>query len=179
MRKTPLPSKRIRRPAIPCDVIAYTDGGCRGNPGIGGWGFIAIDATSGASLERCGGEKVTTNNRMEFMAAIMALKALRKPGLSVLMYSDSNLLIKSATEWMPGWKAKGWRKKEGELKNVDLLKELDAVMQVHQVQWRWVKGHAGDPGNEWADELTNEAMDRAQQGSLEISEQRGSWLFDG
>lgn len=157
------------------DVIAYTDGGCRGNPGPGGWAFMVINAASGAALERCGGERETTNNRMEYLAAIQALRSLRKPGLSVLIHSDSNLLIQSASEWIKGWKARGWRKKDGELKNVDLLKEIDALMQIHRVQWQWVKGHAGNPGNERVDQLTNDAMDRIQRGESPDWERRGTW----
>ena len=157
------------------DVIAYTDGGCRGNPGVGGWGFLVINATTGAALERCGGEADTTNNRMEFLAAIMALRALRKPGTSVLLHSDSNLLIKSASEWIPGWKSRGWKKKDGELKNVDLLKEIDALMSQHRVRWQWVKGHAGDPGNEYVDALTNRAMDALQRRADPAFEKRSEW----
>jgi ribonuclease HI len=159
------------------DVIAYTDGGCRGNPGIGGWGFVVINAATGAALERCDGERDTTNNRMEFMAAIMALRSLRKPGLSVLLHSDSNLLIKSATEWMKGWKARGWKKKDGELKNVDLLQQLDEVMSQHRVRWQWVKGHAGNRGNEHVDKLTNRAMDALQARRDAFYENRLTWTF--
>lgn len=154
------------------DVIAWTDGGCRGNPGPGGWAFVLVNTASGARLERCGGEDATTNNRMEILAAVEALKALRKDGLDVLVHSDSQYLIKAASEWLPGWKARGWRRKEGELKNVELLKELDRQLGRHRVRWRWVKGHAGDPGNERVDALANQAMDRMAKGEDPAWERR-------
>ncbi|MCK6488926.1 MAG: ribonuclease HI [Planctomycetes bacterium] len=145
------------------DVVAWTDGGCRGNPGPGGWAFRLVNVRSRAQLERCGGEGQTTNNRMEIQAAVEALKALKRDGLAVLVHSDSQYLIKAASEWLPGWKARGWRRKEGELKNVDLLQELDRQLARHRVRWQWVKGHAGDPGNERVDALANQAMDRVQR----------------
>ena len=112
-------------------LVAYTDGGCRGNPGPGGWGFVIYNPLDGKALERSGGERATTNNRMEIMAAVEALRAIRKPGSEVLIHSDSQYLIKSASEWIPGWKARGWKRKEGALKNVDLLKDLDALLALH------------------------------------------------
>jgi ribonuclease HI len=157
------------------DVILYTDGGCRGNPGPGGWGFLAINPITGNALERCGGERETTNNRMELSAAINGLKSMKKPGLTVALYSDSQYVIKSATEWMAGWKRRGWKKADGPLKNVDLLKELDAVAARFEIDWKWVKGHAGDPGNEAADALTNRAMDAVQAGRDPAWEQRLVW----
>jgi ribonuclease HI len=163
------------KPTTKTELIAYTDGGCRGNPGIGGWAFMLIDSATGKALEKTGGEQLTTNNRMEMTAAIMALRAIRKPGSDVVLYSDSQLLVKSVTEWIPGWKAKGWRKKGGELKNVDLLQELDALTHVHQITWKWVRGHAGNRGNERVDELTNEVMDRIAMGEDPNWEQRTKW----
>jgi len=157
------------------DVIAYTDGGCRGNPGPGGWGAILIDPKTGAAREMRGGERDTTNNRMEMLAAIEALKALAKPGLSVLVHSDSQYVIKACTEWMPGWKAKGWKKSGGPLKNVDLLKELDRLLAIQRVRWQWVKGHDGNPGNERVDQLANDAMDALANGEDPTWEQRGTW----
>ena len=157
------------------EVIAYTDGGCRGNPGPGSWAFLLINATTHKALERTGGEALTTNNRMEMLAAIEALSALKKPGMRVLLHSDSQLLIKSVTEWIPGWKARGWRKKDGELKNVDLLKRLDELNRLHQVTWQWVRGHNGNPGNERVDLLTNEGMDRLQRGVDPAWESRTIW----
>lgn len=144
------------------DIISWTDGGCRGNPGPGGWGLVLVNVATRDCLERCDGEAQTTNNRMELTGAIMALRCLRKPGLKVEIRSDSQLLIKGASEWLRGWKARGWRRKEGELLNADLWQELDRLLAQHRVTWRWVKGHAGDPGNERADALTNQAMDAVQ-----------------
>jgi ribonuclease HI len=146
------------------DIVAWTDGGCRGNPGPGGWGMILVNVGSRDALERCGGEANTTNNRMEITAAIMVLRTLKKPDLSVQIRSDSQLLIKAATEWIPGWKKRGWRRKEGELLNAELWQELDRLMATQRTAWHWVKGHAGDPGNERADQLTNQAMDAVQAG---------------
>lgn len=157
------------------DVVAWTDGGCRGNPGPGGWGMVLVNTVSRDCLERCGGERETTNNRMEVLAAIMVLRTLKKPGLSVLIHSDSQYLIKAATEWMAGWKKRGWRRKEGELINVDLWQELDRLIPAHRVGWRWVKGHAGDPGNERADALTNRAMDAVQSGVDADWSHRSQW----
>ena len=156
-------------------LVAYTDGGCRGNPGPGGWGCLIIDTRTGEALERCGGERATTNNRMEIMAAVEALKAVRAPGHEVLIHSDSQYLIKAASEWIPGWKARGWKRKEGPLKNVDLLKELDELLRLHTVRWQWVKGHAGHPGNERVDLLANEAMDRIRRGDDPAWEARTIW----
>ena len=157
------------------DVVIYTDGGCRGNPGPGGWGFLVFNPVSGHALERCGGDKETTNNRMEMMAAIMALKSLKKDGIRVLLHSDSQYMIKAMTEWVEGWKARGWKKKDGVLKNVDLLKELDALKNRFSVTWRWVKGHAGNRGNEHVDQLTNRAMDSVQAGEDGAYEGRLEW----
>ncbi len=157
------------------DVVCYTDGGCRGNPGPGGWGFLVFNPLTGQALERCGGEQETTNNRMEMMAAIMALRSLKKDGIRVLIHSDSQYLIKAVSEWMPGWKARGWKRKEGPLKNVDLLKELDALNARFALTWRWVKGHSGNRGNEHVDALTNRAMDSVQGGREADYEGRLVW----
>src|SRR4030095_14723714 len=110
------------------DVIAYTDGGCRGNPGVGGWAFLLIHPTTCRALERAGGEPHTTNNRMEMTAAVEALNAVRKRNTSVLIRSDSRYLIDCCTKWLPGWKARGWKRKEGPLKNLDLLQALDELL---------------------------------------------------
>ncbi|MBA3710399.1 MAG: ribonuclease HI [Planctomycetes bacterium] len=157
------------------DVIAYTDGGCRGNPGPGGWGCLIIDPRTNDALERCGGEQATTNNRMELLAAIMALRSLKKSGTSILIHSDSQYVIKASSEWIPGWKARGWKRKEGPLKNVDLLQEIDGLLQGHQVTWKWVKGHDGNPGNERVDGLANQAMDTIAQGGDPTFERRIRW----
>lgn len=156
------------------DIIAYTDGGCRGNPGIGGWAFLLHDRVSGQALERRGGEPHTTNNRMEMMAAIACLRALRKPGSALVIHSDSKYLIDCCQTWMPGWKARGWQRKGGPLKNLDLLQELDSLLAAHQVRWQWVKGHAGNRGNERVDQLANEAMDAIAAGQDPASERRFS-----
>lgn len=157
------------------DVIIYTDGGCRGNPGPGAWAFLVIDARNGKAFERTGGDRQTTNNRMEMLGAIEALKALKKDGLEVDLYSDSQYVVKAASEWMAGWKRRGWRRAQGPLQNVDLLQELDREMQRHRVTWRWLRGHDGDPGNERVDRLTNDGMDRIQRGQDADWERRTRW----
>jgi ribonuclease HI len=157
------------------DLIAYTDGGCRGNPGPGGWACMIIDPRDGKALERCGGEANTTNNKMELLAAIMALRALKKPGVDVLIYSDSQYVIKSASEWIPGWKARGWKRKDGPLKNVELLQEIDRLLAQQRVRWQWVRGHDGNPGNERVDALANQAMDAIARGEDPAFERRFTW----
>ncbi|MBA2481256.1 MAG: ribonuclease HI [Planctomycetes bacterium] len=157
------------------DVLAYTDGGCRGNPGPGGWACLIIDPRTHDALERSGGEGATTNNRMEILAAIMALRSLKKPGTAILIHSDSQYVIKAASEWIPGWKARGWKRKDGPLKNVDLLQEIDGLLAQHRVTWQWVKGHDGNPGNERVDALANQAMDTIARGGDPTFEQRVRW----
>jgi ribonuclease HI len=156
-------------------VIAYTDGGCRGNPGPGGWACLIFDPATHDALERCGGERQTTNNRMELFAAIMALRSLRVPGTQLTLHSDSQYVIKAASEWIPGWKKLGWRRKDGPLKNVELLQEIDALSAGFQVSWRWVKGHDGNPGNERVDALTNQAMDAIVSGKDPSFQRRCTW----
>ena len=113
--------------------------------------------------ELCGGEPQTTNNRMELMAAIQALEALKQP-CAVNLYTDSVYVRSGILEWLPGWKARGWRTASKQpVKNVDLWQRLDAARLPHQVEWHWVKGHAGDPGNEAADQLANRGLEQAQQ----------------
>lgn len=157
------------------EIVAYTDGGCRGNPGIGGWGVVLIHPPSGVALERAGGAHDTTNNRMEMMGAIEALRALKRDRVSILICSDSRYLIDCCSKWMPGWKRRGWTRRDGALKNVDLLQELDALLTQHDVHWQWVAGHAGVPGNERADALANLAMDRIARGQTSVIEQRADW----
>ena len=137
-------------------VVIYTDGACRGNPGPGGWGAIL---TSGEKeREICGGELATTNNRMELMAAIAALEALKRP-CKVELHTDSQYLRTGITEWLAGWKARGWRTAaKAPVKNEDLWRRLDEARARHQVEWRWVKGHAGHPMNERADGLARQGM---------------------
>ncbi|HEX4873008.1 MAG TPA: ribonuclease HI [Nevskiaceae bacterium] len=142
-------------------VTIYTDGACKGNPGPGGWG--ALLHYQGRDRELCGGEPATTNNRMELTAAIRALDALREP-CEVTLYTDSTYVMKGLTEWLPGWKRRQWRTADGSpVKNVDLWQALDAAAARHRIDWRWVKGHAGDPGNEAADALANRGLREAQQ----------------
>ncbi len=163
------------KPDTKPDVIAYTDGGCRGNPGPGAWAFLLIDPATGKALERTGGERLTTNNRMELLGVIEALRALRGQTQRVRLMSDSTYVIHSATKWMAGWKARGWKRKDGELKNVDLLQELDRLVALHEIEWQWVKGHDGEPGNERVDELTNHGMDRIAAGESAAWERRCTW----
>lgn len=157
------------------EVIAYTDGGCRGNPGPGAWAYLLIQAGTGRAVARAGGERGTTNNRMELSAVIMMLRALRRRGIDLLVRSDSRYTIDCCRTWMPGWKARGWRRKGGELKNVDLLQELDRLLDDHRIAWEWVKGHSGDPGNDLVDGLLNEAMDRLAAGGDPSLERKLTW----
>ena len=142
-------------------VVIYTDGACKGNPGPGGWG--ALLRADDSEKELFGGELGTTNNRMEMMAVIQALEALKRPCV-ITLYIDSQYVLKGMTEWLPGWKAKGWKTAAKQpVKNVDLWQRLDALVNTagHRIDWRWVKGHAGDPGNERADGLANRGVEKA------------------
>jgi len=137
-------------------VHIHADGACKGNPGPGGWG--AILACGGEEREIFGGVPTTTNNRMELTAVIEALLALKRP-CRVVVHTDSQYVQKGITEWIHGWKAKGWRTAAREpVKNADLWKRLDEVAAAHAVEWRWVRGHAGDVGNERADALANRGV---------------------
>ncbi len=137
-------------------IEIYTDGACKGNPGPGGWGVVLIYGKS--QKELWGGESPTTNNRMELMAAIKGLSAL-KESCKVELYTDSQYVRKGITEWMPNWKRKQWRTASGSpVKNSDLWKMLDQATQRHSINWHWVKGHAGHPLNELADELANRGV---------------------
>ena len=137
-------------------VVIYTDGACKGNPGPGGWGaFLEYE---GRSKELVGGEALTTNNRMELMAAISALEALKQP-CQVILHTDSTYVRSGILEWLPGWKRRGWKTADKKpVKNQDLWERLDGAAARHQVDWRWVKGHNGDPGNERADALANKGI---------------------
>lgn len=138
-------------------VEIFTDGACKGNPGPGGWG--AVMRYNGVEKTLSGAERLTTNNRMELMAAIMALEALRRP-CKVELTTDSQYLRKGITEWLANWKRRGWRTADkSPVKNVDLWQRLEAAAAPHQISWHWVKGHAGHPENELADELANAAID--------------------
>lgn len=141
-------------------VIIYTDGACRGNPGPGGWGVIL--SYKGTTKELYGGERETTNNRMELMAVISGLEALTKP-CQVQVNSDSKYVLQGITEWLPNWKKRGWKTaNKGAVKNEDLWRRLDSARERHQVDWQWVKGHSGDQGNERADQLANLGVDQMQ-----------------
>ena len=138
-------------------VIIHTDGDCKGNPGPGGWGDV-LQAGGGHEKELWGGEPNTTNNRMELMAAIMALEALKRP-CKVELHTDSKYVMQGITEWMRGWKARGWLTADKKpVKNADLWQRLDAARLRHDVKWRWVKGHAGHELNERADQLANRGV---------------------
>ncbi len=143
-------------------VEIYTDGACRGNPGPGGWG--AVLRYGDHEKEICGGEsQQTTNNRMELMAAIMALEALTRP-VTVRLHTDSEYLRNGITSWLTRWKRNGWKTKEKQpVKNADLWQRLDAAVTRHDVEWLWVRGHAGNPGNERADALANRGVEEARQ----------------
>jgi ribonuclease HI len=137
-------------------VEIYTDGACSGNPGPGGWG--AVLTYRGREKEICGGEPATTNNRMELMAAIQALETLTRP-TTVHLYTDSVYVRSGITSWLASWKRNGWLTSAKQpVKNADLWQRLEAAAAPHQVQWRWVKGHNGDPGNERADALANRGL---------------------
>ncbi len=137
-------------------VEAFTDGACSGNPGPGGWG--AILRFNGKDKELSGGEAETTNNRMELTAAIVALNALREP-CHVLMHTDSKYVMDGISGWIHGWKRNGWKTADKKpVKNAELWQELDEAVKRHRVEWTWVKGHAGHPENERADELARQAM---------------------
>ena len=139
-------------------ITIYTDGACSGNPGPGGWG--AILRYQDTERELSGGEKQTTNNRMELLGAISALSALKEP-CEVELFTDSQYIVKAINEhWLSGWKAKNWKRKGGELKNIDLWQELDRLLTQHKVSFHWVKGHADNKFNNRCDELAVKERDR-------------------
>jgi ribonuclease HI len=138
-------------------IEIFTDGACKGNPGIGGWGALMVAGEH--KKELFGGERDTTNNRMELRAVIEALNALTRP-CEVVVHTDSQYVQKGISEWIHGWKARGWKTAaKAPVKNVDLWQALDAAQARHQIQWRWVKGHAGHAGNEAADALANRGVE--------------------
>jgi len=142
-------------------VEIFTDGACRGNPGPGGWG--ALLRYNGREKSLHGGERDTTNNRMELMAAIRALESLTRP-CKVHLTTDSQYVMKGITEWMANWKKRGWKTASRQpVKNVDLWQRLDAALEPHEVKWEWVRGHTGHPENERADELANQGIDELQR----------------
>ena len=139
------------------DVVMYTDGACRENPGPGGWGVWLKSGNN--EREMFGGEKLTTNNRMELTAAIRGLEALNR-SCRITLFTDSEYLRKGITEWIAGWKQRGWKTAARKpVKNADLWQELDELVNNHEIEWRWVKGHSGDHGNDKADELANRGID--------------------
>ena len=138
-------------------VEIYTDGACRGNPGPGGWGALLISGGHRRTLH--GGARDTTNNRMELVAAIEALNALKGPQ-QVVLHTDSKYVLEGINSWLAGWKQRGWKTAAKKpVKNQDLWHALDSAIEPHEVRWIWVKGHAGDPGNEMADALANRGID--------------------
>ena len=142
-------------------IYIYSDGACKGNPGAGGWGALLM--SNGHSKEICGGEANTTNNRMEMTAVIRALESLKRPS-AIEVHTDSQYVQKGISEWMVGWKKRNWRTADGKpVKNQDLWLQLDSLSQLHRIQWKWVKGHAGHPENERADALANQGVLQAIQ----------------
>jgi ribonuclease HI len=142
-------------------IDIYTDGACSGNPGPGGWG--AILRYNGTEKELFGGEAATTNNRMEMMAVIEALRALKRP-LAVRVHTDSQYVQKGISEWIHGWKKRGWKTADKKpVKNEDLWRTLDALAAQHRIEWHWVRGHAGHAENERADELARRGVDLARK----------------
>jgi len=142
-------------------IEMYTDGACKGNPGPGGWGVLL--RRGAVEKELSGGERLTTNNRMELLAVIEGLSALKRP-CEVDVYLDSQYVRQGITQWIHGWKRKGWRTASGQpVKNVELWQRLDALAHQggHEIRWHWVKGHAGHPGNERADALANRGVEQA------------------
>ncbi|MBY0573900.1 MAG: ribonuclease HI [Undibacterium sp.] len=138
-------------------IKIYTDGACKGNPGVGGWGALLIAGTR--EKELFGGERDTTNNRMELMAVIRSLEALKRP-CQITLHTDSQYVLKGITEWIAGWKAKGWKTaSKAPVKNVDLWQALELAKNTHEIEWVWVKGHAGNIGNERADQLANRGVE--------------------
>jgi ribonuclease HI len=153
-------------------VIIYTDGACSGNPGPGGWGVILMSGEHRKELK--GGEPGTTNNRMELMAAISALEALKRPSI-VDLHTDSQYVRNGIMKWIHQWKRNGWRTADKKpVKNEELWKRLDAALAQHRVQWHWVRGHAGHEHNERADQLAREGLAAVRSGAVGALTQRGS-----
>lgn len=138
------------------EIDLFTDGACSGNPGPGGWGFILRDVQSGKERKESGAEQLTTNNQMELLSVIRGLETLDRP-CRVRLVTDSSYVAKGISEWMAGWKARGWKRKEGNrlkpVKNVEMWQRLDELLQSHQVVCEWVRGHDGHPENEECDQM--------------------------
>jgi ribonuclease HI len=156
-----LHKKEFKTVADELTINIYADGGCRGNPGPGGWGVLM--QAGATEKELCGGERDTTNNRMELTAVIRSLEALKRPS-TVHVHTDSQYVQKGISQWIHNWKRNGWRTSDKKpVKNADLWQTLDGLAQQHQIKWIWVKGHAGHPGNERADALANRGIDELLQ----------------
>lgn len=150
------PVALARAQIVKPQVLIYTDGACKGNPGPGGWG--AWLRSGEHSRELWGGESGTTNNRMEMTAVIEALASLKR-SCRITLYTDSEYVKNGITTWIHGWKRRGWKTADNKpVKNIELWQRMDALTRLHEIEWRWVKGHAGDPGNEKADELANRGI---------------------
>jgi ribonuclease HI len=146
------------------EVKIYTDGACRGNPGPGGWGAVLEYGKESKLLY--GAEKLTTNNRMELMAVIQALSALKRP-CKIALVSDSKYVLKGITEWLPNWKQKGWlTSAKKPVMNSDLWQQLDKLASIHDINWQWVKGHSGHVQNELADQLANKGIDELMKNGV-------------
>lgn len=148
-------SSTTASPASYPHVTIYTDGACSPNPGPGGWAALLMFNQQEKTLT--GGERQTTNNRMELTAAVKALKALKRP-CKIDFYTDSEYLRRGITEWLPGWRRRNWRRKGGSLANVDLWQSLDQALKDHQISWHWVRGHAGHRENERVDQMARQAI---------------------
>lgn len=139
-------------------VTIYTDGACKGNPGPGGWGVLL--QYKQVEKELFGGEAHTTNNKMELTAVIKALETLKR-SCEIILYTDSTYVMKGITDWLPNWKQRGWKTATGKpVKNVELWQRLDEICPNHTIDWRWVRGHTGDAGNERADQLANKGVEK-------------------
>ncbi len=162
------------------EITLYTDGGCQGNPGPGGWGVVLLHRTPAKvnRKEMSGSEPATTNNRMELSAAIAGLRALRVP-CKIQLFTDSEYVKNGITKWIAGWKKNGWRTKDrSPVKNADLWQVLDLSVQIHQIDWQWVKGHAGVPENERCDVLATTAIEKVKKlfTREELAEQKRAFL---
>lgn len=156
-------------------AIIYTDGGYRPKFGVGAWGYLIINTANNKAIGRSEAILKTTNNRMEMSAVVEALSSFQKP-MRVHLISDSQYTIKSCSIWMKKWKAEGWAKKDGELKNVDILKKLDQLLSIHKVTFEWVKGHSGNKGNDYVDTILNRAMNNLlNNGTGSIREKIEEW----